>query len=120
MDGAYDFITVFDAIHDQAQPRAVLRNIARALRSSGTFLAVDVHASSQLHENLDHPLAPTMYAISTMHCMTVSLALDGEGLGNMWGEQKARELLTEAGLVVEDVKQVDGDILNSYYICSKP
>jgi SAM-dependent methyltransferase len=119
VENAYDFITVFDAIHDQAQPRAVLRNIARALRAGGTFLAVDVQASSQLHENLDHPLAPAFYMISTMHCMTVSLALGGEGLGNMWGEQKARELLTEAGLVVVDVKQVEGDLINNYYICTK-
>jgi SAM-dependent methyltransferase len=119
VENAYDFVTIFDAIHDQAQPRAVLRSIARALRPGGTFLAVDVHASSQLHENLDHPLAPAFYAISTMHCMTVSLALGGEGLGNMWGEQLARELLTEAGLVLLDVKQVEGDILNNYYICTK-
>jgi len=119
VENAYDFVTVFDAIHDQAQPRKMLRNIARALRPDGTFLAVDVNASSQLHENLDHPLAPSLYTISTMHCMTVSLALGGEGLGNMWGEQKARELLTEAGLVVLDVKQVEGDILNNYYICTK-
>jgi len=68
---------------------------------------------------MEHPLAPSFYAISTMHCMTVSLALEGEGLGNMWGEQKARELLTEAGLEVQDVKQVEGDIINNYYICTK-
>ena len=60
-----------------------------------------------------------MYAISTLHCMTVSLALGGEGLGAMWGEQKALELLAEAGLVVRDIKQVEGDIINNYYICSK-
>jgi SAM-dependent methyltransferase len=119
LESAYDFITVFDAIHDQAQPRAVLRNVARALRPGGAFLAVDVQASSQLDENLDHPLAPSFYAISTMHCMTVSLALGGEGLGNMWGEQKARELLAGSGLVVLDVKQVEGDILNNYYICTR-
>ena len=68
---------------------------------------------------MEHPLAPSFYAISTMHCMTVSLALEGEGLGNMWGEQKASELLTEAGLEVQDVKQVEGDIINNYYICTK-
>jgi len=78
-----------------------------------------MQASSHLHENMEHPLAPSFYAISTMHCMTVSLALEGEGLGNMWGEQKARELLTEAGLEVQDVKQVEGDIINNYYICTK-
>ena len=116
---AYDLITIFDAIHDQAQPRRVLKNVYNALRPGGTFLAVDIAASSNLEENLDHPLAPAMYTISTWHCMTVSLAYGGEGLGSMWGEQQARELLTEAGFTIQDVKQVEGDIFNNYFICTK-
>lgn len=119
IDDAFDLITIFDAIHDQAQPGRVLRTIARALRLGGTFLAVDVRASSNLEDNLDHPMAAAFYTISTMHCMTVSLALGGEGLGNMWGEQTARRMITEAGLIVQDVKQVPGDIINNYYICTK-
>ena len=51
--------------------------------------------------------------------MTVSLALDGEGLGAMWGEQKAREMLGEAGFTSIDVKRVEGDILNNYYIARR-
>jgi hypothetical protein len=54
-----------------------------------------------------------------MHCMTVSLALDGEGLGTMWGEQKALELLAEAGFTEVVVKQVAGDPFNNYYIAKK-
>ena len=63
----YDFITAFDSIHDQAQPRAVLRGIAEALRPDGTFLMVDVNSSSNLEENLDHVLGPMMYTVSCMH-----------------------------------------------------
>ena len=48
--------------------------------------------------------------------MTVSLALDGEGLGTMWGEQKALELLSEAGFTDVVVREIEGDIFNSYYI----
>ena len=121
MDGTeqFDAITVFDAIHDQAKPRDVLRNIHNLLRPGGLFLCVDIQASSHLHENMEHPLAPMLYSVSTMHCMTVSLALNGEGLGTMWGEQKARELMGEAGFTDIDVKQVDGDIFNNYYIAKK-
>lgn len=119
VEDEYDLITIFDAIHDQARPRTVLKNMARALRPGGTLLAVDVAASSNLEENLEHPFAPAFYAISTAHCMTVSLAYDGEGLGTMWGEQKARELLAEAGFTLQDVKKVEGDIINAYYICTK-
>jgi ubiquinone/menaquinone biosynthesis C-methylase UbiE len=117
--GAYDLVTAFDVIHDQAQPRAVLKNVAAVLKLDGTFLMVDIKASSEVHENLDHPLGPFLYTISTMHCMTVSLARDGEGLGTMWGEQKALELLAEAGFTHVTVKQVEGDPLNNFYIARK-
>jgi ubiquinone/menaquinone biosynthesis C-methylase UbiE len=115
----FDLITVFDAIHDQAKPRQVLKNIFNLLRPGGTFLCTDIASSSNLEENMEHPLAPAFFSISTMHCMTVSLALGGEGLGNMWGTQKTLELFGEAGFKDVDVKQVEGDILNNYYIAKK-
>lgn len=121
LDGSrrFDLITVFDAIHDQAKPRRVLRGIYDSLRPGGYFLCVDIKASSKLEENLEHPLAPLLYTISAMHCMTVSLALGGEGLGTVWGEQLARELLQEAGFSGVTVAEVEGDIMNNYYICPK-
>jgi 2-polyprenyl-3-methyl-5-hydroxy-6-metoxy-1,4-benzoquinol methylase len=114
---AYDFITAFDAIHDQAAPRRVLRAIREALRRDGVFLMVDIAASSRLEGNLDNPLAPFLFTVSTMHCMTVSLAQGGEGLGACWGQEKARELLAEAGFASVDVSKVEGDPLNAYYVC---
>ncbi|HEY8171813.1 MAG TPA: class I SAM-dependent methyltransferase [Dehalococcoidia bacterium] len=115
----YDFITAFDAIHDQAQPRKVLKGIYDSLKPGGVFLMVDIAADSTHGGNLEHPLGAAMYAISTFHCMTVSLALDGEGLGTMWGAQKAQELLAEAGFNDVDVRNVEADILNAYYVCKK-
>ena len=115
----FDLVTAFDSIHDQAHPRKVLKGIYEALKPGGTFLMVDIAANSAHAENMEHPMAPAFYAISTFHCMTVSLALDGEGLGNMWGTQKARELLAEAGFKDVEIKNVEGDIMNAYYICRK-
>jgi hypothetical protein len=66
---------------------------------------------------MDNPLAPFLFTVSTMHCMTVSLAQGGEGLGACWGEEKARELLSEAGFTSVAVSRVEGDPLNSYYVC---
>ena len=117
--GRYDFITAFDAIHDQAKPAQVLATIARALRPRGSFLMVDIAASSQLEENMDHPLAPFLYTISCNHCMSVSLAANGEGLGTMWGEERARQMLSAAGFTQLEVKHVEVDLSNSYYIASK-
>ncbi|MEC4815505.1 MAG: class I SAM-dependent methyltransferase [Scytonema sp. PMC 1069.18] len=115
----YDFITTFDAVHDQAHPDKVLRGIAQALRPNGIYLMQDIRASSQVHGNLDHPVAPFMYTISCMHCMTVSLASNGIGLGAMWGEEKALEMLEDAGFTSVEIKHLDHDFQNNYYIVKK-
>ncbi|MGH7428634.1 MAG: methyltransferase domain-containing protein, partial [Candidatus Methylomirabilaceae bacterium] len=94
---AFDFITTFDAIHDQAKPLNVLKGIYRALRANGLYLMQDIRGSSHVRNNIGHPLGTLLYTVSTMHCMTVSLAQGGEGLGAMWGEEKTREYLQKAG-----------------------
>lgn len=115
-DTEYDLITAFDAIHDQAHPARVLQRARQLLREGGVFLMVDVQASTRLEENVDHPLATFGYAISTMHCMTVSLAADGDGLGTFWGEQLASAMLTDAGFGDVEVHHLDEDIWNTYYV----
>jgi 2-polyprenyl-3-methyl-5-hydroxy-6-metoxy-1,4-benzoquinol methylase len=115
----YDLITTFDAVHDQARPDAVLRNIYNALRSDGVYLMQDIHASTEVSGNLDHPLAPLLYTVSCMHCMTVSLAAGGIGLGTMWGQEQALKLLKEAGFPSIEIQQLPPDIMNDYYIVRK-
>jgi 2-polyprenyl-3-methyl-5-hydroxy-6-metoxy-1,4-benzoquinol methylase len=115
----YDLVTTFDAVHDQAAPRTVLRNIHDALRADGVYLMQDIGVSSHLHENAAHPMAPFIYTISCMHCMTVSLSAGGEGLGAAWGEQVARELLAEAGFDSVVMHTLPHDAMNYYYVCSK-
>lgn len=117
---AFDLVTTFDAIHDQAQPDVVLRGIFEALRPGGVYLCVEPKASSHLHENLDLPMAPMLYTVSTMHCMTVSLAYGGEGLGAAWGEQEAVTRLGAAGFVDIDVRTVREDRSNAYFVAHKP
>lgn len=115
----YDLVTTFDAVHDQAKPAAVLEGICAALKDDGVYLMQDIAGSSHLHNNMNHPLGPFLYTISTMHCMTVSLAQGGEGLGTMWGEEKATEMLEEAGFGEVEVKQLPHDFQNSYYVAKK-
>jgi 2-polyprenyl-3-methyl-5-hydroxy-6-metoxy-1,4-benzoquinol methylase len=117
--GKFDLITAFDTIHDQAQPTKVLKAINASLNNDGFFLMQDIAASSKVEKNIDSLLAPTLYTISTMHCMSVSLAFDGEGLGTMWGKELAVNKLTEAGFKDIKVKNVEGDIMNYYYVSRK-
>ena len=113
---AFAYVTTFDAVHDQARPLALLKGIRRTLAPGGTYLMQDIQGSSHVHENIDHPGGPLLYMISCMHCMTVSLAQGGDGLGAMWGEQKARELLAAAGFTSVDVHLLEHDPFNAYFV----
>jgi hypothetical protein len=62
-------------------------------------------------------VTPTLYTISTLHCMTVSRFLMQEREWPGYGDkQKALQKLAEAGFTDLDVKVVPGDILNNCYI----
>ncbi len=115
----FDFITAFDAIHDQAKPQTVLDNINKALKANGTFLMQDIDASSHVEKNLDHPLGPFLYTVSCMHCMTVSLAQNGEGLGTMWGRETAQTYLKRAGFNSVIIHKLNHDIQNCIYVSTK-
>jgi SAM-dependent methyltransferase len=118
-EGAYDLVTTFDAVHDQADPARVLCNIHRALRPGGVYLMQEIAGSSQVHENIDHPMGPFLYTISCLHCMTVSLAAGGAGLGAMWGEQEARRLLEAAGFMGAERHALPHDAMNHYWVATR-
>lgn len=118
-EAAYDLVTAFDAIHDQADPATVLAGIVRALKPGGVFLMQDISASCHVHKNMEHPIGPLLYTISCMHCITVSLAQEGAGLGAMWGEETAREMLMDAGFARVEVHHLSHDIQNCYYVATK-
>ena len=116
---AFDLVTAFDAIHDQARPAAALVAVAGSLRSDGAFLMQESRGTSHVDQDAANPYAPLLYTVSCMHCTTVSLAAGGEGLGAMWGAETARRMLAEAGFASVELKTLPHDPLNAYYIARK-
>jgi 2-polyprenyl-3-methyl-5-hydroxy-6-metoxy-1,4-benzoquinol methylase len=117
--GVFDFVTTFDAVHDQARPLSVLAGIHRTLKPDGVYLMQDIKGSSHVHENIGHPIGTFLYTVSCMHCMTVSLAQGGEGVGAMWGEQMTRDYLRRAGFKSIDTHQPAHDVQNNWYVVRK-
>jgi 2-polyprenyl-3-methyl-5-hydroxy-6-metoxy-1,4-benzoquinol methylase len=116
---AFDLITTFDAIHDQAKPLNVLKGIHRALKADGVYLMQDIAGTSHVHEDIENPIGTFLYTVSCMHCMTVSLAQGGEGLGAMWGEEKTRDYLARAGFRSVTTHRLPHDIQNNWYVVRK-
>jgi SAM-dependent methyltransferase len=117
--GAFDLVTTFDAVHDQPDPQGLLRGIHRTLKPGGIYLMQDIHHTGHPEDGPDHPLGPLLFTLSCMHCMTVSLAQGGEGLGAMWGREKARAYLGAAGFGEVAVHRLDHDIQNDYFVSRK-
>lgn len=102
LDGAqlptakFDFVSTFDVVHDAVDPAALMSAIRRSLKDDGTYLVQEVNVSDKLEENMK-PLGKMVYSVSTLYCMTTSLAHGGAGIGTAMGETKARELASAAG-----------------------
>lgn len=119
VDAELDYITTFDAIHDQARPDAVLRRIHDALKPNGSYLCVEPKASSALADNLDEPISAYLYTVSTMHCMSVAIAGGGEGLGTAWGTERTIEYLEGAGFTDIAIKDVHVDRMNTHFVARR-
>jgi 2-polyprenyl-3-methyl-5-hydroxy-6-metoxy-1,4-benzoquinol methylase len=112
-------ILALDAIHDQANPRQVLENIYHSLNPQGSFMMQDISGSTHVHKNISHPIGTLLYTISCMHCMTVSLEQGGDGLGAMWGIEKAQDMLQETGFKKVNINRLDHDFQNCYFVAQK-
>jgi hypothetical protein len=86
------------------------------LRRDGVYLMQDISGTGHVHKDVDHPLGTLLYTISCMHCMTVSLAQGGEGLGAMWGEEKTLEYLRKAGFGNVTKNRLAHDVQNNWYV----
>lgn len=116
----FNYICAFDAIHDQSHPLEALKGIHYMLAPGGLFSMIDIKASSDLSNNLDHPMGPFLYTVSLMHCMPVGLNDNGAGLGMMWGQEKAEALMRKAGFNHIEVLEMAHDPFNLHYLCRIP
>jgi len=119
LDSAFDYVTAFDAIHDQTRPLDALKGIYHILSAGGTFSMVDIAARSDVVDNMDHPMAPFLYTVSLFHCMPVGMCNGGMGLGMMWGREQAVEMLKEAGFENIQVMEIPEDPFNLHFQCRK-
>jgi SAM-dependent methyltransferase len=115
----FDFVTSFDAVHDQRDPEHLIRTLHRSLKPGGIYFMQDIGGSARLENNLHFPMAPLLYAISTAHCTPVSIGQGGAGLGTMWGWETAEALLHEAGFAPVERHVLPHDPMNVWFVARK-
>lgn len=93
----YDFVAIFDALHDMGDPVGASAHIRETLKPEGTWMLVEPFANDDLADNLN-PIGRMFYSASTMICTPASLSQEvGLGLGAQAGEGRLRKVIEEAG-----------------------
>lgn len=93
----YDFITVFDALHDMGDPVGASRHVRTALAPNGCWMIVEPYAGDRVEENLN-PVGRAFYAGSTLMCTPCALSQGGgHALGAQAGEARLRDVVLRAG-----------------------
>jgi SAM-dependent methyltransferase len=93
----YDFVAVFDCLHDMGDPVGAAAHVYRSLAKDGTWMIVEPFASDQLKDNLN-PVGRVYYSFSTLLCTPCSRSQEvGLCLGAQAGEARIREVVTSAG-----------------------
>jgi 2-polyprenyl-3-methyl-5-hydroxy-6-metoxy-1,4-benzoquinol methylase len=93
----YDFVTMFDCLHDMGDPVGAARHVLGSLRKDGTWMIVEPFANDKLKDNLN-PIARTFYSFSTLLCTPCSRSQEiGLCLGAQAGEERIRNVVTSAG-----------------------
>lgn len=112
----WDFVTSFDAVHDQKDPLGLLKGLCTSMRPGGIYLMQDIGGSARLENNADFPMATLLYAVSLVHCTPVSIGQGGAGLGTMWGWETAQRYLDEAGFKSVERHVLPHDPMNVWFV----
>jgi ubiquinone/menaquinone biosynthesis C-methylase UbiE len=93
----YDFVAVFDCLHDMGDPVGAAKHVRQSLAKDGTWMIVEPFANDQLKDNLN-PVGRVYYSFSTLLCTPCSRSQEvGLCLGAQAGETRIREVVTTAG-----------------------
>lgn len=93
----YDFVAVFDCLHDMGDPVGAAKHVRQSLSKDGTWMIVEPFANDELKDNLN-PVGRVYYSFSTLLCTPCSRSQDvALCLGAQAGESRVKDVVTSAG-----------------------
>jgi SAM-dependent methyltransferase len=114
LEGPYDLIAIFEALHDMTEPVAALRAARAALAPEGTVLVVDEKVADTFTAPGD-PIERMMYGWSVTHCLPSQLAEPrSAALGTVMRAGTLQQLAAAAGYARVSVLPVENDFFRLY------
>jgi 2-polyprenyl-3-methyl-5-hydroxy-6-metoxy-1,4-benzoquinol methylase len=105
--GAYDLVTIFEALHDMSQPVAALRAAKQMLAPDGRVLVVDERVAESFTAPGDE-IERLMYGWSFLHCLPAGMAEQpSAATGTVMRPDTLRAYAKEAGFSNVEILPVD-------------
>jgi SAM-dependent methyltransferase len=93
----YDFVAVFDCLHDMGDPVGAAAHVRASLADDGSWMIVEPFANDDLQDNLN-PVGRVYYSFSTLLCTPCSRSQEvGMCLGAQAGEKRMQKVVNSAG-----------------------
>jgi SAM-dependent methyltransferase len=112
--GRYDLVTVFEAVHDMAQPVQALASIRRMLADGGTALVADERVAERFAAPGDE-IERFNYGWSILHCLAVGMADSPSAeTGTCMRPHTLRGYALDAGFADVEVLPIEHDFWRFY------
>ena len=115
----FDYVMIYDCMHDLPYPAEAMKGLKGVLKDDGVVTMLDIYASSDMVKETKNPMSTVLYNTSLHHCMSVSLASGGVGLGACWGVELAQKMLIEAGWEEEELRLIQDGNMNAVSVMTK-
>lgn len=115
LDGTYDLVTIFEALHDMARPVEALRSARQMLADGGSVIVADERVADRFTAPGDD-LERIMYGCSIVHCLAVCIA-DHEqsaATGTVMRTDTLRRYAADAGFASVEVLPIENDFWRFY------
>lgn len=114
LSGAYDLVTVFEAIHDLPRPVEVLRTIRNLLVEGGTVIIADERTAETFTAPADE-VERLLYGWSVLHCLPVGMSEQpSAATGTVMRAETLRAYAQEAGFSDVEILPIENDFWRFY------
>ncbi|KAL3878392.1 hypothetical protein ACJMK2_030748 [Sinanodonta woodiana] len=115
----FDWVFVYDVMHDLPDPRRAMTEIRRILKADGICFLFEINAHSMHADNVGNKATAMLYAASMFVCLPSSMSQPPHiGYGACWGIEECEKALVESNLNVI-MKKPTNDNIEYLFVCTR-
>jgi trans-aconitate methyltransferase len=110
LNGSYDLVTIFQAVHDMSHPVEALETARKLLAPGGVLIVADEEVPHAFSAPSEDPMERLAYGFSVLHCLPVGrVAADAAATGTVMRPHTLEAYALEAGFGGVEILAIEDD-----------